>query len=446
MKLEPLVRPSAGRSLETNSAGSMTSNRDGSAQGERVQSRLGVPASGPNSFERWLLRKILESCGNPPVGIVFWNGEEIGSTREPPVGRLRIRNRYTLRQLFLNPRVAFGECYSTGDIEIEGDLISVLTAIYRALDQSTPQGVLSRLLNRAGNRTGPHTLADSRDNVHHHYDIGNDFYKLWLDEQLLYTCAYYAESHYTLDQAQVAKMDHICRKLRLTREESVVEAGCGWGALAIHMARHYGVSVRAFNLSHEQIAYAKERAQAEGLSGRVEFIEDDYRNMTGRYDAFVSVGMLEHVGVENYESLGGLIRKTLKSSGRGLIHTIGRIQPSPLDPWTAKRIFPGAYPPSLREMTPLFESNQFAILDVENLRLHYARTLEHWLERFEKSAAAVLDMFDERFVRTWRMYLAGSVVAFQTGSLQLFQVLFAPGENNDIPRTREYMYSPSRAI
>jgi cyclopropane-fatty-acyl-phospholipid synthase len=207
------------------------------------------------------------------------------------------------------------------------------------------------------------------------------------------------------------------------------------------MAERYGVTVRAFNLSREQVAFARDRAHAAGLAQRVEFVEDDYRNAIGTYDAFVSVGMLEHVGLENFGELGRVIDRSLTPAGRGLIHSIGRNSPRPLDPWTDKRIFPGAYPPALSEMMRIFEPFGFSILDVENLRLHYARTLEHWLERFERNVAKIAEMFDERFVRMWRMYLAGSIATFMVGGLQLFQLVFARETNNDIPMTREHIYS-----
>jgi cyclopropane-fatty-acyl-phospholipid synthase len=255
------------------------------------------------------------------------------------------------------------------------------------------------------------------------------------------TCAYYAEPGLTLGQAQVAKLDHVCRKLRLRPGERVLEAGCGWGGLARHMAEHYGVTVRAFNLSREQVAYARDRARSAGLADRVEFVEEDYRNATGTYDAFVSVGMLEHVGLENFGELGRVINRSLTPAGRGLIHSIGRNSPRPLDPWTEKRIFPGAYPPALSEMMGIFEPFDLSILDVENLRLHYARTLEDWLEQFERNGERVAEMFDEQFVRMWRMYLAGSIATFRVGGLQLFQVVFAREANNDIPWTRAHLYA-----
>jgi cyclopropane-fatty-acyl-phospholipid synthase len=197
------------------------------------------------------------------------------------------------------------------------------------------------------------------------------------------------------------------------------------------MAKCYGVSVRAFNLSAEQVAFARERADELGLSHRVEFVEDDYRNVTGRYDAFVSVGMLEHVGFGDFEQFGALLDRSLTANGRGFLHFIGRDRPLPLNPWIRKRIFPGAYPPALREVCErIFEPQSLSVLDVENLRLHYAATLGHWLRRFDDAATRVTEMFDEPFVRAWRLYLAGSRAAFTTGWMQLFQVLFARASSN----------------
>jgi len=190
----------------------------------------------------------------------------------------------------------------------------------------------------------------------------------------------------------------------------------------------------------EQIAFARERARREQLGERVEFIQDDGRNIAGEFDAFVSVGMLEHIGVEGYGELGDVIDRVLNDDGRGLIHSIGRDRPGPLNSWIQRRIFPGAYPPSISEMMVLFEPKGFSVLDIENLRLHYARTLEHWLERYEAQVNTVRNMFDERFVRAWRLYLAGSVSTFHCGELQLFQVLFARNRDNDIPMSRDHIY------
>lgn len=386
-------------------------------------------------LERVLVEKLYQQIGRPPVQLCLWDGTVVGED-QPPIGRLTIHEPRVLRHLLLNPLLCFGEAYADGGLTVQGDLVEVLTALNRSL----PSGASSP--SRLWPRTQPrHSFARSKACVYHHYDIGNDFYKLWLDPQLVYTCAYYAQPEATLDEAQTAKLDHVCRKLRLKPGETVVEAGCGWGALALHMARKYGVTVRAFNLSREQLAYARHRAEAEGLAHRVEFIEDDYRNMTDRSNAFVSVGMLEHVGPENYRGLGKLIDRILTEDGRGLIHSIGRNVARPLDPWTVKYIFPGAYAPSLREMMDLFEESGMTVIDVENLRLHYARTCADWLERFEQATDNVRRMFDERFVRMWRLYLAASSATFLSGDLQLFQIAFARAGNNDLPWTRADWYA-----
>jgi cyclopropane-fatty-acyl-phospholipid synthase len=287
------------------------------------------------------------------------------------------------------------------------------------------------------------SLTRSRHNVRHHYDLGNDFYKLWLDERMVYTCAYYDTPAATLAEAQVAKLEHVCRKLKLRPGQKVIEAGCGWGALALHMAEHHGVNVLAYNNSSEQVAFARKRAAALGLDDRVTFVEDDYRNIDDRCDAFVSIGMLEHVGLADFKALGELIKRSLKPEGLGLIHSIGRSHPYRMDPWIVKHVFPGGHIPSLSEMMAIFEPQRFSVLDVENLRLHYARTCESWLQNFEAVTDEVKEMYSEEFVRMWRLYLAGSSTGFQSGTLQLYQVLFAPRANKNVPWTRAYQYPES---
>ena len=227
-------------------------------------------------------------------------------------------------------------------------------------------------------------------------------------------------------------MDYICRKIQLQAGDKVVDAGCGWGALALHMAKHYGASVKAFNISKEQILFARDRAKEEGLSRQVEFIEDDYRSILGQFDAFVSVGMLEHVGAEHYKDLGRVVHRTIGATGRGLLHFIGRNQARSFSPWIRKRIFPGAYVPALRQVMDLLEPWDFSVLDLENLRYHYVRTLEHWLARFESSTGRVSQMFGPEFVRAWRLYLAGSIAAFRVGNLQLFQLDIPPASTSNV--------------
>lgn len=381
-------------------------------------------------LDRWTLARIQRTVASAPIRFALWDGFEAPSNAGPAVATILFKNRPALLGWLWDPELNFGETYMSGAVEVRGDLLAALEEIYRALaagSKSRPWWL----------RHGSNDPRAARANVHHHYDLGNDFYRLWLDRDMVYTCAYFPTPDATLEEAQAAKMDLVCRKLRLAPGERVVDAGCGWGSLALFMARRYGVTVRAFNISGEQIAYARTRAEEEGLADRVEFIEDDYRNVRGACDVFVSVGMLEHVGLPDYPTLGRVIDRSLTDRGRGLLHFIGRDQPAPLNPWIRKRIFPGAYTPTLHEVFErVLEPHTLSVLDVENLRLHYATTLEHWRRRFDGAVREVARTFDDTFVRAWRLYLAGSEASFRTGWLQLFQVVFARGGSNAIPWTR----------
>jgi cyclopropane-fatty-acyl-phospholipid synthase len=395
-------------------------------------------------FEKLLLRKIVRLTGRAPIRVRL--GErEFGEPPDRSAGTLVIRNRRTLGRLALDPEVGFGDGYMEGQIEVEGDLVRFLEQAYRVIRLGRMKSWHNRLFSRWLTFVQGNTRSGSARNIHHHYDLSNDFYKLWLDRRMVYTCAYFPAPEVSLEEAQEAKMEHVCRKLQLQPGERVVEAGCGWGSLALYMAKHYGVTVRAFNISREQIQYAQAQAKKEGLAGQVEFVEDDYRSVPGGFDAFVSVGMLEHVGREHYGELAEVIRKAIGNTGRGLLHFIGRNRPSPFSTWIRKHVFPGAYAPTLREAMEIFERNNYAVLDVENLRLHYARTLEHWLERYERAVDQVKEMFGPEFVRMWRLYLAGSIAGFRVGTLQLFQVVFAGPERREIPWTRAHVYSDSAA-
>jgi cyclopropane-fatty-acyl-phospholipid synthase len=403
------------------------------------QEQIVVTTPSVSSIEKWILQKIYASIGCPPIRLALGRGAEVVPTDSEPVASVFISDWSVLTRMLLNPEIGFGDGYAEGRIEIEGDLVILLETVLRTMKAYDAKGWKSALLSRWLERIQANTLDGSARNIHQHYDLTTDFYKLWLDPQLAYTCAYFPTPTTTLDEAQIAKMDYVCRKVQLQPGDKVVEAGCGWGSLALHMARHYGVTVRAFNISKEQILFARERARRENLSHQVEFIEDDYRNISGNYDAFVSVGMLEHIGSEHYEDLGRVIHRTIGDSGRGLLHFIGRNQLCPFSPWIRKRIFPGACIPTLRQIMDVFEPWDFSVLDAENLRHHYAKTLEHWLSRFEGSEDRVCKMFGSEFARAWRLYLAGSIAAFRVGRLQLFQIVFAGSRCQRIPWTRPYL-------
>lgn len=398
----------------------------------------------PSEAEKWLVVRLLEAVGRPPITVELWDGQRVDLpwSHGPEDAVVRLHDRGALFRLLYKPTRSFGELYAEARLTVRGDLQKTLELLYACLARLEREaGPGRRLLRRlVAKRARPNTLAGSKENINSHYDLGNDFYELWLDRDYTqYTCAYYPNLQATLEQAQAAKLELLCRKLRLQPGETVVEAGSGWGGLARYLVRHHGVTVRSYNISTEQVAYARARAEREGLGTAIEYIEDDYRNATGRYDVFLSVGMLEHVGVDHYRELGATIDRCLKDDGRGLVHSIGQDISRPLNEWIESYIFPGAYPPTLREMMEIFEPFGFSIVDVENLRPHYAQTLRQWQERFEANAGRIGEMFDEHFVRAWRLYLCGSIAAFTAGQLQLFQVLFRRPDCRTLPWTRDHL-------
>jgi cyclopropane-fatty-acyl-phospholipid synthase len=393
------------------------------------------------ALDRLLATRLAKAVGSPAVAFALWDGADVYTPADgtDAVGRITFLDRGALISSISSPELGFGDCYSAGRIDIEGDLIAVLFRAFGAMARGGPTVGKRSLFGRL-----PKPQVNSRDgsrkHIYHHYDLGNEFYRLWLDDNMVYTCAYYRGREATLEEAQLEKMHHVCRKVRLEPGMDVVEAGCGWGSLALHMAEHYGVRVKAFNISRRQIEYAREQAEARGLADRVEFIEDDYRNISGMYDAFASVGMLEHVGKDNYKTLGDVIHRSLKHGGLGIIHSVGRSVSAPPNAWLEQRIFPGSYPPSLREMLSIFEPHEFSILDVENLRIHYAETLKEWLRRFDEHVDEIARMYDESFVRAWRLYLGGCSAAFLASTIQLYQVVIAHPDDNRIPMTRGHLY------
>jgi len=383
-------------------------------------------------FDRWLLGRVVRNFRPARIRFRLWDGTEMSSSGAAPAGTIVFRERRALLEFARDADLQFGEGYTAGRIEVNGDLVGVL-------EEGIRVGLAKPIRTR---RPRPHSMRSSRVNARHHYDVGNDFYALWLDREMLYTCAYFDPPEATLEEAQRAKMEYVCRKAGLSPGMAVVEAGSGWGALALFMARHYGVTVKAYNVSAEQTLWARKRAQEEGLADRVEFLEEDYRAIRGTFDAFVSVGMLEHVGRENYPMIGEVIARSLKPQGRGLLHFIGRDRTEPLNSWMERRIFPGAYPPTLAEVLEgVLEAGRLSAIDVENLRLHYAKTARAWRTRFEAALASVTARFGESFARAWHLYLAGSEAAFAAGSLQLFQIAFARSGMNGVPWTRAPLYA-----
>jgi cyclopropane-fatty-acyl-phospholipid synthase len=384
-----------------------------------------------------IARRLHAALDPARVRLELHDGFALGPARGEALVAVRLTDSRAPFELAFDPQLAFGDLYASGRMQVEGSLVDLVSAT----DDAPPRlGLRDWLTREAAPRGRAQALGRAAANARHHYDVGNAFYALWLDERMLYTCAYFAEPEWTLEQAQLAKLDHVCRKLRLAPEQRVLELGSGWGSLAIHMARQYGARVRAFNVSREQVAFAREQAEKQGVASRVEFVRGDYRDASGRYDAIASVGMLEHVGPSHYDELGRLIERTLAPHGLGLIHTIGRSQPSPLNRWIATRIFPNAHPPALSEMMRIFEPHGFAVLDVENLRRHYERTAACWLERYQANRRAISALVPEETARAFELYLAATVAAFRGAWLCLYQVVFTRARNDAIPWTRADLY------
>ncbi len=414
------------------------------------QANIGGPKSIARNylsrFDAWLLRRLYSSIGNPQIRITMGDSLEVAPAVAFPVATIVIRDRRTLLQMLLDPQLSFGDAYTAGRVTVDGSLVAMLETVFRSMSAIESHNLYSKIVSPFLSFLQRNSLRGARKNIHRHYDLGTEFFRLWLDSQLVYSGAYFSSPSLTLEEAQIAKMDYICRKLNLLPGERVVDIGCGWGALAFHMAKHYGAHVQAVSNSHEQILWARRRAAELHLTHQVEFIEDDYRNISGNCDAIVSVGILEHVGAQHYRDMGRVIHRVLDSAGRGLIQTIGLNQPRPFNLWTRERIFPGTYAPTLRQAVDVFEPGDFSVVDVENLRPHYARTLEHWHERFENSSARVSEMFGADFVRLWRLYLAGSLAGFSSGSLQHFQILFARKACQRIPLTRAQLYATEQPV
>ncbi|MCP5058098.1 MAG: class I SAM-dependent methyltransferase [bacterium] len=392
----------------------------------------------PPGLAHRIANALYRAAGSPELRIRLWTGDEVGTSPDTSAGTLVIRSPLALIRLAIDPELELGDLFVQERIEVEGALDEFLAALLRREPRVGVSHWIPDSLRELALNTG---RSKATQNASHHYDVGNEFYACWLDAGMTYTCGYFPRPDASLEEAQFAKMDHVCRKLGLRPGDEVVEAGCGWGGLALHMARHYGARVRACNVAEEQVAYARERAEKEGLTDRVEFIHDDYRNLHGQYDVFASVGMLEHVGTDHYEELGSVIDRCLRPHGLGLLHTIGRSRPQLLNRWMRKRVFPNAHPPTLGEMMRILEPKNFALLDAENLRIHYRLTASHWLRRFERETDRIEALVGRELARTWRFYLAGTTASFETATVQLFQVLFSRAGNDHIPFTREHQYS-----
>ena len=356
---------------------------------------------------------------------------------------VRLHDRRALLDILRNPRLKVGEAYMDGRLTVEdGSILDLLELVvganpferggHKGKLRKAKLGPLKRLLRR-----NPATRA--KRNVAHHYDLDGRLYRLFLDPDLQYSCAYFRDVANSLEQAQADKKAHIAAKLHLKPGQRVLDIGCGWGGMALYLNRVAGVDVLGVTLSEEQLAVARQRAADAGVADRVRFELIDYRQVTGRFDRIVSVGMFEHVGAAHYREFFGKCRELLTDDGVMLLHTIGKYgKAGGPDPFTDKWIFPGYHLPSLSQMSEAAEAVRLITTDVETLRLHYALTLRHWLANCQAHRSAIEALYDARFFRMWEFYLAGGIVAFEHGAMNNFQVQYVR-DRRALPITRDYM-------
>ncbi len=391
-----------------------------------------------------ILRTILPKNPERSCVITLWNGEQLEFGEGVPNFAIFIKTPRIFEDLLVEPSLALGEGYINGDIEIKGNLGQVMEWFYQnaAEDKLTPfqkaRVCWLHLKKRA-------TIKQTKKDVQSHYDKGNDFYRLWLDDGMNYSCAFFTAEDERLEQAQLNKINRSLKKLVLKPGQRLLDIGCGWGSLILEAAKRYGIRAVGLTLSEKQYELGRQRIKEQGLGERVEIRLQDYREMDESeyktFDRIVSIGMFEHVGKENIPVFFERCSRLLKDKGILLLHTIGRTKPKEMDVWITKYIFPGTYLPALGELVETAEDTGFDFVDLENLRRHYDLTLGNWARRFERHAEAIKQLYGESFVRMWRFYLYGCQMAFRYNPLYVFQLLFTLGRRDDMPLVREELYT-----
>lgn len=385
---------------------------------------------------REVFHSIFSQIDGVPFAVTYWDGERVEYGSGKPDFTLTFRDADTCARILANPAIAFGEAYVAGDVEIDGDLDRMFAGIIDA-DLTTirlgwwQKAKIAWMALRQRN-----SIAKARENIAAHYDVGNDFYGLWLGEAMVYSGAYFKTHEDTIDQAQEQKFAHICTKLHLKPGESLLDVGCGWGGLLIHAAKNYGVRGTGITLSAEQEKEAKRRVVAAGVEDLVSIRYQDYRELPDtQFDKLVSVGMFEHVGRDNYADYMRHTSRVMKPGGLAVLQSIGSVTGRP-NPWIAKYIFPGIYLPRLSEIGDPLNDCGLYFTDVEVLRMHYALTLDRWADAFEGHVDSIRAQRGEAFTRAWRFYLRSCAAAFRYGKLTLFQITYTKGIQNDLPLTR----------
>jgi cyclopropane-fatty-acyl-phospholipid synthase len=390
-------------------------------------------------LDKIFFNKLFNGMFSDTIEVQYWDG-----TREKHGGddikfKIIMRDHISKADIIKDPFLAFGEAYMNNIMDFDGNIQEILESIYRNKDSFLNKPELFQKIHKIAS----HSIKKSKEDIQYHYDLGNDFYKLWLDETLTYSCAYFKTKEDSLYKAQLNKVEYILKKLNLKKGERLLDIGCGWGELIITAAKKYGVNALGITLSEEQFRKVRERIKENNLENQVDVKLIDYRELADageRFDRVVSVGMLEHVGRKNLSIYMETVNKLLKPNGVSLLHCITTQQEGETDQWIEKYIFPGGYIPSIRELVTLMPDYDFHLIDLESLRLHYAQTLQCWAENFENSLEKVREMKDEKFIRMWRLYLNACAASFHHGVIDIHQFLFTKGLNNELPMTRDYLY------
>ena len=382
--------------------------------------------------------------GNLTVRLPGGHDLKLGDGSGPPL-IATITSAVWAARIAAKPGLAVGEAYMDGGLILEqgqiGQFIDLIGA--SAKNRKSKRGPFGRWLRRTLKEANDRVA--SRRNVAHHYDLSYDLYRRFLDEDMQYSCAYFARPDMTLEEAQVAKKRHIAAKLCLEPGQSVVEIGCGWGGLALSLVEEAGVEVDAITLSVEQLKVAKDRAEAKGLAHKARFSLTDYRDLKGTYDRVLSIAMFEAVGRPNYQEYFDGVARLMKDDGIGLVHAIGRPEPGVTNAWIDKYIFPGGYSPALSEVLPAIERAGLIVTDVEILRLHYAETIRHWRDRFEAARSEIAQLYDERFCRMFEFYLGIAEQSFRQRRQYIWQIQLAK-RVDVIPITRDYIGEAEAAL
>jgi len=396
-------------------------------------------------MDRWFQRILarLIRTGTLRVSTGAGRSFEVGDGTGEPV-EVSFKSPLTLLSIMANPELKLGESYMDGSFRVERGSITDFLDLVLSQAQDRPPLAVAMLINayhyviRRIEQYNPRGRA--RRNVAHHYDLDGRLYSLFLDADKQYSCAYFEQPDSTLDDAQLAKKRHLAAKLLMDRPGlSVLDIGSGWGGMALYLAEVAGARVLGVTLSEEQFATSTNRSAEKGLEPRVQFRREDYRDVAGKFDRIVSVGMFEHVGLSHYDSFFRKLRDLLDDNGVALVHAIGRSgTPTSTATFISKYIFPGGYIPALSEVLPAVQRSGLVVTDVEILRLHYAETLKAWRERFLARREEVLRLYDERFLRMWEFYLASSEMAFRHRGLMVFQVQLAR-QQDAVPLTRDYI-------